>query len=539
MKALDWSRIKVFSSTGECSNAADMRWLMELAGGKPVIEYCGGTEIGGGYITGTLTKPCLPGAFNAPALGMDFVILDVQGKPAPVGEAFIVPPSIGLSATLLNQDHHQVYFAGAPGNFNGCPLRRHGDQIHDLGNGYWCALGRADDTMNLGGVKISSAEIEEVLKFVPGVREAAAIAVSPGQGPSRLVVYAVCSNGHPTPKVDLLHSMQQAIKLELNPLFKIHDLVLVEALPRTSSNKVVRRALREHWNAGTVAGQINGARQGFTLIELLVVIAIIAILAAIILPVLTQSKIRAQGISCLSNMRQIQIGSTLYGNDNNDFLPENSPSGGISPNAPNWVAGVFASLYLGGSGVTPANDSPAGASTNVFFLGVLGDNDPDGSGTLLVGSIGSLVKDAGVYHCPADHTLEPGTVQLRVRSCSANCYMGNDTDSGSISSYFTVFNKYSNFAGRLSPADGFVYLDENPQSLDDGFFYLIESVNPNALSLNENHPAVNHGDCTSFSFADGHAELHPWRNAFLNINLSVSPTSSDNLWLTQHATVKN
>ena len=149
------------------------------------------------------------------------------------------------------------------------------------------------------------------------------------------------------------------------------------------------------------------------------------------------------------------------------------------------------------------------------------------------------MKNAGVYHCPADHTLEPGTVQLRVRSCSANCYMGNDTGAGSISSYFTVFKKYSNFTGRLSPADGFVYLDENPLSLDDGFFYLVESVNPNALSLNENHPAVNHGNCTSFSFADGHAELHAWHNAFLNINLSASATSSDNIWLTQHATVKN
>lgn len=287
------------------------------------------------------------------------------------------------------------------------------------------------------------------------------------------------------------------------------------------------------------SGTMAGVGQGFTLIELLVVIAIIAILAAILLPVLTQSKIRTQGISCLSNMRQIQIGNTLYAGDNNDFLPGNTPSGGISPNAPNWVAGSFASLYWGGSGVTPANDSPAGASTNVFFLGVQGDTDPDGSGTVLTGSIGSLVREAGVYHCPADHTMEPGTVQLRVRSCSANCYMGNDSSAGSISSYFIVFKKYSNFTGRMSPADAFVYLDENPLSLDDGFFYLVESLNPNALSLNENHPAVNHGNCTSFSFADGHSELHRWHNAFLNINLTMSATSSDNLWLTQHATVKN
>jgi acetyl-CoA synthetase len=257
MEDLDWSRIKLFSSTGECSHAGDMRWLMGQAGGKPVIEYCGGTEIGGGYITGTVTQPCLPGAFNTPALGLDFVILDAHGQPADTGELFLIPPSIGLSTTLLNQKHHDIYFAGTPGDLAGQPLRRHGDQMQKMGNGYWCALGRADDTMNLGGIKVSSAEIEEVLKFVPGVREVAAIAVPPGHGPSRLVIYAACVHGHAGDKNALQQSMQQAIKRDLNPLFKIHDLVLMEALPRTASHKVIRRVLRDQWNASPPAGPIN------------------------------------------------------------------------------------------------------------------------------------------------------------------------------------------------------------------------------------------------------------------------------------------
>ncbi len=249
MEDLDWSAIKVFSSTGECSTPDDMRWLMSQAGGKPVIEYCGGTEIGGGYITGTVTRPCLPGAFNTPALGLDFAILDAHGNAADAGELFIVPPSIGLSTSLLTQKHHEIYFAGTPKGADGKILRRHGDQMQKLENGYWCALGRADDTMNLGGIKVSSVEIEEVLQSIPGVREVAAIAGSMGGGPSQLVIYATCSNGQGLSKGDLMSLMQKAIKRDLNPLFKIHDLVLLDALPRTASNKVIRRVLRDQWGA--------------------------------------------------------------------------------------------------------------------------------------------------------------------------------------------------------------------------------------------------------------------------------------------------
>jgi acetyl-CoA synthetase len=245
MEGLDWSAIKVLSSTGECSNADDMRWLMSRAGGRPIIEYCGGTEIGGAYITGTVTKPCVPGTFNTPALGLDLVILDEQGQTAENGEVFIVPPSIGLSATLLNFDHHQVYFADTPRGPRGELLRRHGDRMEKPPGGLWRGLGRADDTMNLGGIKISSAEIERVLQSVPGVIETAAIAVSPNGGPSRLVIYAVCSASQNLGDRELLRAMQAAIKRDLNPLFRIHDLVLVDALPRTASNKVMRRTLRD------------------------------------------------------------------------------------------------------------------------------------------------------------------------------------------------------------------------------------------------------------------------------------------------------
>lgn len=249
LQGLDWSAIKAFSSTGECSNPEDMLWLMSRAAGyRPVIEYCGGTEIGGGYLTGTLVQPCLPATFTTPALGSEFVILDDSGAPADQGEAFLIPPAIGLSTELLNRDHHQVYFAHTPPFAT--PLRRHGDQIERLTNGYYRAHGRVDDTMNLGGIKVSAAAIEEILNTVAGIQETAAIAVPPPEGgPDQLVIYTVIAPNRDRDTAALKTELQAAIAQRLNPLFKIQAVVLLPSLPRTASNKVLRRVLRDQYRA--------------------------------------------------------------------------------------------------------------------------------------------------------------------------------------------------------------------------------------------------------------------------------------------------
>jgi acetyl-CoA synthetase len=245
MEGLDWTSIRLFSSTGECSNPDDMRYLMMLAGYKPVIEYCGGTELAGGYIASTLLEPNVPGAFNSASMGMDFTILDESGRPADVGEVFLVPPSIGMSTRLLNGDHDAIYYEESPLGPDGAPLRRHGDAIERLPGGYFRAHGRVDDTMNLGGIKVSSAEIERTLNAIPGVAETAAIAVAPpGGGPSLLWIFAVAdqSNADHEP---LLAAMRRQLREHLNPLFKIERLVLIDAMPRTASNKIMRRLLRQ------------------------------------------------------------------------------------------------------------------------------------------------------------------------------------------------------------------------------------------------------------------------------------------------------
>jgi acetyl-CoA synthetase len=219
---------------------------MKLAGNRPMIEYCGGTEIGGAYVTSTVVQPCIPSTFTTPALGLDFVLLDEDRQPADKGEVFIEGPSIGLSNRLLNGNHDAIYYRDTPMAKSGIPLRRHGDELQALGGGYFRVAGRSDDTMNLGGIKVGCAEIERVLNPLPGIQETAAVAVAPrGGGPSRLIVFVVPAPGSGASAEELKPIFQRAISTQLNPLFHVHDVRIAQTLPRTASNKIMRRELRK------------------------------------------------------------------------------------------------------------------------------------------------------------------------------------------------------------------------------------------------------------------------------------------------------
>lgn len=292
---------------------------------------------------------------------------------------------------------------------------------------------------------------------------------------------------------------------------------------------------------GKAAPEETGrARRGFTLIELLVVIAIIAILAALLLPALSQAKRRAQGISCMNNMRQLQLAAIQYGLDSNDAIPlnEGHPEGttpiGFAPKDADWVAGSFGTVG-DNPYIPPPNGSPVGCETNVCLLGVWG-NDVPGQPQPLAGSIGGYSKNPGVYKCPADlSTWKSGAnVYPRVRSCSMNCYMGTtayeQTDGNEIQAKYYIFRKFSNFPAGLGPADAMTIVDENPHSINDGFLLIDEPGGGN------DHPAINHGQSSSITFADGHATLHKWHDALLKAPAGSS--GSDLAWLAAHVSIK-
>ena len=289
-EGIDLPSIRVFSSTGEPASRTDYLWLMSRAGYRaPVIEYLGGTEIGGGHLACTVLQPCSPAVFTTANLGVDFAILDETGAEVGeyrTGELFLMPPALGMSQRLLNGDHDAVYYEGCPAGPRDEVLRRHGDNTQRLHQGCYRAQGRADDGMNLGGIKVSPLELERIVDGHPAVYESAAVAVQPeGEGAERLVVFVVQEGGDgpasfradaragssPISQADtspavptdshagldhdldpnaLKSELQDMVSSGLNPLFKIYRVIVVDELPHTASGKLVRRILRDRMKSG-------------------------------------------------------------------------------------------------------------------------------------------------------------------------------------------------------------------------------------------------------------------------------------------------
>ncbi len=283
--------------------------------------------------------------------------------------------------------------------------------------------------------------------------------------------------------------------------------------------------------AGQVQVFSTRRKAGFTLLELLVVAAIISILASLLLPTLVHSKIKAQGTRCENNNKQLILAWIMYTGDNGDKLVYNL--GGSADrqtlaqrNAPNWVNNIM-----------DWNLSPD--NTNVTF-----------TGSSLLGPDTANVPE--IFHCPSDRVLSEQQKEAgwtsRVRSVSMNAMVGNPGDllQGKVNvnnPYYVQFLKGSDIR---NPADIFVFLDEHPDSINDGYF-----LGPSASSYYtlewDDLPGSYHDGGTSISFADGHAEMHRWAdpdtlkpNVAFGAPLPFYPAKgehTDTEWLVWHRSV--
>jgi len=254
----DLSSLRCTASTGEPWTPEAWAWFRSrICGGRaPLLNYCGGTEIGGGIVAGNVLcqdiKPC---AFAGPIPGMGAVIVDAAGRilpPGEVGELALRVPSIGLSRGLWRNPERYIesYWSQIPGYWV------QGDFASVDADGDWFVHGRSDDTIKIAGKRTGPAEIEALLLGTGAVAEAAAIGVPDPLKGSAVVCMCVPAAGVAGSEA-VAERLREAVAAGLGTPFRPAAIVFVDDLPKTRSMKIMRRVVRSAW-LGEPIGDLSG-----------------------------------------------------------------------------------------------------------------------------------------------------------------------------------------------------------------------------------------------------------------------------------------
>ena len=240
----DLSSLRLTVSVGEPWNSEAWLWFFEHVCKRaiPILNYAGGTEVGGAILCGTLHDPLRPCAFGGSVPGHGADVVDDHGESVAageVGELVMRQTSIGLTRGLWGEPERYVesYWSRFPDTWV------HGDWVSRDGDGLWYIHGRSDDTIKIAGKRTGPAEIESLLMETGEVSEAASVGVPDAIKGEALVCVCVPRSADAAGEA-CARRLEAAVVAGLGKPFRPDRIVFVSALPKTRNQKIMRRLVR-------------------------------------------------------------------------------------------------------------------------------------------------------------------------------------------------------------------------------------------------------------------------------------------------------
>ena len=240
-----------------------------------------------------------------------------------------------------------------------------------------------------------------------------------------------------------------------------------------------------------------------------------------LLSVLGRARIKAQAIQCMSSNRQLMLAWQMYADDFQEIFPPNEDI----RDGTSWVYGIM------------------------DYSGSPDDTDLQYLINPRYAKLAPYTKSPGIYKCPADRSLNRGlTGRPRVRSVSMNAAIGPDRNNQPNrpgvdwlpSGTYIIYVKETEMI-KPAPSDIWVFVDENPDSINDGAFALRMPSSPGSTAWHD-YPSIVHDNAAGFAFADGHALIHKWLQpdkmapvTYIRLkSVDAGPNNPDVIWLAKH-----